>query len=49
MQVPVDAQVYLCGPLPFMKSVRQTLIEHLVPETAIHYEIFGPTKSLAPA
>ncbi len=49
VQVPVDAQVYLCGPLPFMKSVRQTLIEQLVPETAIHYEIFGPTKSLAPA
>ena len=49
VQIPADAQVYLCGPLPFMKSVRQTLIERLVPETDIHYEIFGPNKWLASA
>ena len=35
-------QVYLCGPLPFMQSVRESLIERQVPATAIHYEVFGP-------
>jgi nitric oxide dioxygenase len=34
--------VYLCGPLPFMQSVRESLIERQVPATAIHYEVFGP-------
>jgi nitric oxide dioxygenase len=40
--VPTDAQVYLCGPLPFMESVRRSLIDRAVPEKNIHYEVFGP-------
>lgn len=40
--VPTDAQVYLCGPLPFMESVRRSLLAHNVPERNIHYEVFGP-------
>jgi nitric oxide dioxygenase len=40
--VPEDAQVYLCGPLPFMELVRSTLRERNVPEKNIHYEVFGP-------
>ncbi|GAB2758226.1 FAD-binding oxidoreductase [Nocardioides salsibiostraticola] len=47
--IPTNAQVFLCGPLPFMESVRRTLIEQSVPEADIHYEVFGPDKWLASA
>ncbi len=49
VEIPADAKVYLCGPLPFMESVRQSLIEQHVPEADIHYEVFGPDKWLASA
>ena len=49
VEIPADAQVYLCGPLPFMDSVRRTLIEQHIPEADIHYEVFGPDKWLASA
>ena len=49
VDVPRDAEVYLCGPLPFMESVRGALLEQRVPETQIHYEVFGPDKWLASA
>ena len=42
LEVPADAQVYLCGPLPFMESVRRSLLDRNVPERHIHYEVFGP-------
>ncbi|MGW3498733.1 hypothetical protein [Streptomyces sp. NPDC001020] len=37
-----DALYYLCGPLPFMQSVRSRLIEHGVAPRDIQYEVFGP-------
>ncbi|WP_435277975.1 globin domain-containing protein [Rhodococcus yananensis] len=42
--VPLDpkTQAYLCGPLPFMLSLREALIERNVPAENIHYEVFGP-------
>ncbi len=49
VELPADAQVYLCGPLPFMESVRSSLIERHVAERDIHYEVFGPDKWLASA
>ncbi|ANH37480.1 Flavohemoprotein [Nocardioides dokdonensis FR1436] len=49
VELPADAQVYLCGPLPFMESVRSSLIERHVNESDIHYEVFGPDKWLASA
>jgi nitric oxide dioxygenase len=49
VEIPADAKVYLCGPLPFMESVRHSLIEQQIPEANIHYEIFGPDKWLASA
>ena len=49
VEIPADAQVYLCGPLPFMESVRRTLIEQHIAEADIHYEVFGPDKWLASA
>ena len=40
--VPQDATAYLCGPLPFLRAVRNQLLGLGVPATAIHYEVFGP-------
>lgn len=44
--VPSDAQVFICGPMPFMQLVRAALIEREVPAGQIHYEVFGPDKFL---
>ena len=49
VQVPRDAQVYLCGPLPFMAGVRHALAERGLPDAQIHYEVFGPDTWLAAA
>ncbi|WP_019972415.1 globin domain-containing protein [Mycobacterium sp. 141] len=40
--LPDDVQVFTCGPLPFMRHVRTTLLERGVPATRIRYEVFGP-------
>ena len=45
--IPTNASVYLCGPLPFMQSLRSQALESGVPADRIHYEIFGPDLWLA--
>jgi nitric oxide dioxygenase len=40
--IPEDASVYLCGPLPFMRSLRSQALDAGVPAERIHYEVFGP-------
>ncbi|MFK0256715.1 globin domain-containing protein [Streptomyces sp. NPDC090445] len=47
--VPVapGTQAYLCGPLPFMRAVREQLLAKGVPAADIHYEVFGPDLWLA--
>ena len=40
--LPQDIQVFTCGPLPFMKHVRSTLLSRGVPAARIRYEVFGP-------
>ncbi|MCY0946744.1 globin domain-containing protein [Streptomyces antarcticus] len=49
--VPVAAgtTAYLCGPLPFMRSVREQLLAKGVAAADIHYEVFGPDLWLASA
>ena len=47
VELPQDAQYYLCGPLPFMQSVRSSLIARGVPAKDIQYEVFGPDLWLA--
>jgi nitric oxide dioxygenase len=37
-----DIQVFTCGPLPFMRHVRSTLLGRGVPASRIRYEVFGP-------
>ena len=43
-QVPLDddVQVFTCGPLPFMRHVRASLLARGVPASSIRYEVFGP-------
>ncbi|MER5991808.1 globin domain-containing protein [Streptomyces viridosporus] len=47
--VPVvpGTRAYLCGPLPFMRAVREQLIARGVAPADIHYEVFGPDLWLA--
>jgi nitric oxide dioxygenase len=43
-RIPLDpeANVHLCGPLPFMNQVRGGLLRRGVPVERIAYEVFGP-------
>ncbi|MFF9864711.1 globin domain-containing protein [Streptomyces sp. NPDC013953] len=42
LDLPPGLTAYLCGPLPFMRTVRGDLLRHGVPAEHIHYEVFGP-------
>ncbi|MBW1603211.1 hemin transporter [Streptomyces sp. JJ66] len=42
LDLPPGLTAYLCGPLPYLKSVRGALLEQGVAPAAIHYEVFGP-------
>ena len=41
-----DFDFYLCGPVPFMKSLFEGLLAWGVSESRIHYEFFGPASAL---
>ncbi len=43
----LDAEYYFCGPVGFMKSVKNMLESAGVPSTQLHYEFFGPSEALA--
>ena len=49
VRVPAGASTYLCGPLPFMESVRDGLVDRGVDASSIHYEVFGPDTWLVDA
>ncbi|GAA0914388.1 MULTISPECIES: globin domain-containing protein [Streptomyces violaceusniger group] len=49
LDLPADADVYLCGALPFMRAVRAQLLQAGVPARRIRYEVFGPDLWLAHA
>ncbi|MEU4560680.1 globin domain-containing protein [Actinoplanes sp. NPDC023936] len=42
LDLPEGAVYYLCGPLPFMKTVRGALMDRDVEPRDIQYEMFGP-------
>lgn len=42
LEIPQDVSVFMCGPLPFMRSARRTLLDKGVSSERIHYEVFGP-------
>ncbi|UJF22398.1 NO-inducible flavohemoprotein [Shewanella sp. OMA3-2] len=41
-----NARYYFCGPIGFMKVVKQQLLALNVPEDQLHYEVFGPHSDL---
>ena len=41
-----DGDYYLCGPVGFMKFVKDQLLELGVSDDRIHYEVFGPHQQL---
>ena len=41
-EVPEGAQVFMCGPLPFMQATRKALLDKGVSGERVHYEVFGP-------
>ncbi|MEV0414890.1 globin domain-containing protein [Streptomyces sp. NPDC050448] len=49
LDLPADADVYLCGSLPFMRAVRSQLLQTGIPARRIRYEVFGPDLWLAHA
>ena len=42
VELPEDATVFMCGPLPFMRIMRETLLGRGIPDERINYEVFGP-------
>ena len=42
LNIPANANAYLCGPLPFMQGVRSALVDAGLEGKNINYEIFGP-------
>lgn len=49
IDIPDGSRAYLCGPVPFMRSVRSQLLDRGVPAERIHYEAFGPDMGLETA
>ncbi|GII89065.1 hemin transporter [Sphaerisporangium siamense] len=49
IEIPRDTRAYLCGPVPFMRSVRTQLLRRGVPASRVHYEVFGPDLGLESA
>ncbi|MFJ5999063.1 universal stress protein [Streptomyces sp. NPDC092370] len=47
--LPENADVYLCGPVPFMRAIRSQLLRAGIPARHIRYEVFGPDLWLAHA
>jgi ferredoxin-NADP reductase/MOSC domain-containing protein YiiM len=48
LDVPRDADAYLCGPAPFMDEVSAALAAHGLPASRIRTEPFGPAPSITP-
>jgi nitric oxide dioxygenase len=42
LSVGPDVQAYVCGPAPFVDSIRQQLLDRGVPAAAVRHELFGP-------
>jgi nitric oxide dioxygenase len=45
----LDADIYLCGPKPFLRVFVKALSRAGVPSSRIHYEFFGPADELLAA
>jgi ferredoxin-NADP reductase/ferredoxin len=47
-ELPLDAQAYLCGPLPFMDAISAGLAALGIDASHIHTEPFGPAPGITP-
>jgi nitric oxide dioxygenase len=43
-----NSDIYVCGPVPFMKAMINNLYELGFAEDRVHFEFFGPSVSLEP-
>jgi ferredoxin-NADP reductase len=48
LQVPLDADFYLCGPPGFLGDLTRGLAARQVPARRVHTEVFGPEASITP-
>jgi nitric oxide dioxygenase len=46
MSVDEQLAVYICGAKSFMSSIKQQCLELGISESALHYEVFGPTTAI---
>ncbi len=49
VDLPHDADAYLCGPVPFMTMVQAALLGRGITGDRIHHEVFGPAREIAAA
>lgn len=49
VELPEGADIYLCGPVPFMAVVHSALLRRGVSPDRIRYEVFGPERQLETA
>ncbi|CAM3886575.1 globin domain-containing protein [Isoptericola cucumis] len=47
VDLPHDADAYLCGPVPFMTMVQAALLGRGITGDRIHHEVFGPAQEIA--
>lgn len=47
VELPQDANLYVCGPVPFMQKIRSEALALGIPARRIYYEVFGPDMWLA--
>jgi ferredoxin-NADP reductase/MOSC domain-containing protein YiiM/ferredoxin len=48
LQVPRDADFYLCGPTPFLRELSAALVAWGVAPERVHSEVFGPGAAIRP-
>jgi ferredoxin-NADP reductase/MOSC domain-containing protein YiiM len=48
LQVPLEADFYLCGPSAFLRDLTRGLQARDIPAQRIHTEVFGPEASITP-
>ena len=48
LDIPTDADFYLCGPTGFLVDMNRDLVALGVPRDAVHQEVFGPASSIEP-
>ena len=48
VDVPADADVYVCGPTGFMTDLRAYLTDHGIPPERVHVELFGALDPINP-